>query len=172
MSAQSIRYFTHTAKANITKEDYIDTVNFTPEIRLPRSVAKFHFNKPLNDNGGTKGKLKIFEKSDDVAMIKVKQDLNGDGKFTNDELIYQGKQKNVEDMDALINFEGEIKLKKYMSKCEWKHLKNPDKPIDCTEEFDPGYTTLRFWWYDAHSDQGNDLLMHPPIFYPPLLLSE
>ena len=151
--------------ATITKENYIDMSSAI--YPLPKSIAKFDFNKSLTDNGGTKGKLKIYQKSDDVAKIKVKQDLNGDGTFTKDELIYKGTVKDVEDMDGLINFEGEIKLKRYMSECEWEHLQNPGEPIACAEEYDPGYTKLSLDRY-RFSDQGNDFnfLPDPPFFYP------
>ena len=141
-------------KATITKEDYIGT----QAIVRYHSIAKFDFNKSLTDNGGTKGKLKIYQKSDDVAKIKVKQDLNGDGTFTKDELIYKGTVKDVEDMDALINFEGEIKLKRYMSECEWEHLQNPGEPIACAEEYEPGYTKLFLAPSTDFSDQGNSLI--------------
>ena len=148
-------------KATITKEDYIGT----QAIVRYHSIAKFDFNKSLTDNGGTKGKLKIYQKSDDVAKIKVKQDLNGDGTFTKGELIYKGTVKDVEDMDGLINFEGEIKLKRYMSECEWEHLQNPGEPIACAEEYEPGYTKLGM--RKGLSDQENDFnfLPDPPFFY-------
>ena len=161
------------AKANITKEDYIDTTNYeehTFEYRR-KSIAKFNFNKSLRKGFGSfkpKGKLKIYEKSDDIAKIKVKQDLNGDGQFTKDELVYKATIKNVEYMDALINFEGEIKLKRYMSECEWEHLKNPGEPIACAEEFDPGYTKLTLAPILDFSDQDNEVDFMPflPHFSP------
>ena len=154
--------------ATITKEDYIDIPDTPSAGFKPKSIAKFDFNKSLTDNGGTKGKLKIYQKSDDVAKIKVKQDLNGDGTFTKDELIYKGTVKDVEDMDGLINFEGEIKLKRYMSECEWEHLQNPGEPIACAEEYEPGYTKLSLANRGPQlSDQENDFnfLPDPPFFY-------
>ena len=150
--------------ATITKEDYIGTQGKNKNFLW--SIAKFDFNKSLADNGGTKGKLKIYQKSDDVAKIKVKQDLNGDGAFTKDELIYKGTVKDVEDMDGLINFEGEIKLKRYMSECEWEHLQNPGEPIACAEEYEPGYTKLWFKPYDMPAWGP----VMPPYFYPDRVL--
>ena len=156
-------------KATITKEDYIGT----QAIVRYHSIAKFDFNKSLTDNGGTKGKLKIYQKSDDVAKIKVKQDLNGDGTFTKDELIYKGTVKDIEDMDGLINFEGEIKLKRYMRECEWEHLQNPGEPIACAEEYEPGYTKLTLAPALDFSDQDNEVSAIPslkfglPTYYSP-----
>ena len=71
-------------------------------------------------------------------------------------------------MDGLINFEGEIKLKRYMSECEWEHLQNPGEPIACAEEYEPGYTKLGL--RRGFSDQGNDFnfLPDPPFFYQEL----
>ena len=53
--------------------------------------------------------MKIYEK-EGCVKIKIKEDLNGDGKFGEDELI-QGKDPDVEDVDALINFEERSKSK-------------------------------------------------------------
>ena len=49
-------------------------------------------------------------------------------------MIYKGKIKDVEDVDALINFEGTIKVKIQMHSCDWQKQKNPDKEIICTQD--------------------------------------
>lgn len=104
-------------------------------------IAIFEFNKSLNYRGGTLGKFKAQTKGEDNVIIKVKQDLNGDGKFSKNELIYKGKIKDVEDTDELINFEGKIKIKKHMHSCYWQTMKG-ESPIECTLDYVPEYAEL------------------------------
>ena len=131
-----------TIEANITNGNYIDplvkhcymeTCSDMDEFP-PRSYAIFEFNKSLNYKGGTLGKLKMHDRGDFVRL-KVKQDLDGDGKFNEDELIYKGKIKGVEDVDALLNFEGTIKVRKQMNSCNWQKQKHPEKDIACTMDY-------------------------------------
>ena len=139
-----------TIKADITNGNYIDpwvkhcymeTCSDMDEFP-PKSYAIFEFNKSLNYNGGTSGKLKIYEKKYGCVKVKVKQDLDGDGKFSVDELIYKGKIKGVEDVDALLNFEGTIKVRKQMHSCDWQIQKYPEKDIACTMDYIEENTTL------------------------------
>ena len=135
-----------TIKANIAEINYIDPwtdkILSESESYNRKSYAIFEFNKSLNYKGGTLGKIKIYEKKEGCVKIKIKEDLNGDGKFGEDELIYKGKIKEVEDVDALINFEGAIKVKKQMHSCDWKKQKNPDKEIICTQDYIEEFTVL------------------------------
>lgn len=102
-----------------------------------KSVAFVQFNKSLDYRGGTLGKVTIerIGRGDDF-VIKAKQDLNNDGKFGKDELIYKGKIKDVEEPDALINFEGKIKIKMRMNACLWDlHKRSGDDgdfPVSCS----------------------------------------
>ena len=134
-----------TIKADITQSNYIDPwTNMSESDSYTRkSYAIFEFNKSLNYKGGTLGKMKIYEKKEGCIKIKIKEDLNGDGKFGEDELIYKGKIKDVEDVDALINFEGTIKVKKQMHSCDWQKQKNPDKEIVCTMDYIEEFTVLK-----------------------------
>ena len=108
---------------------------------LPNSLQKngglIDFNKSLDYKGGTLGKITIesSEKETDF-IVKVKQDLDDNGKFSKDELIYKGTIEDVEDADTLINFEGKIKIKKQMNACNWDLQKLSSKdagiPVSCS----------------------------------------
>ena len=111
---------------------------------LKESAAVFEFNKSLNYKGGTLGKINISELSPDTVQIKVKQDLNDDGKFSKDELIYKGKIEGIDDAEALLNFEGKIKIKKQMHSCDWEIQKNPENLI-CTRDYVFEYTELNLF---------------------------
>ena len=127
-------------KGEILLEDhYIFSKPLTGE--QDQGIAVFEFNKSLNYKGGTLGKFIAQRKRKDTVVIKVKQDLNDDGKFSKNELIYKGKVKDVEDVDELINFEGKIKIKKQMHSCDWQIMKG-DNPIFCTLDYVPEYTEL------------------------------
>lgn len=128
---------------------YKSTSDYSPNY-LRKSVAVFEFNKSLEYKSGKLGKYKAYELSPGVVKVKVKADLNFDGKFSKDELIYKHKIKNVEDADKLINFEGTIKLRKQMHSCDWEIQKNPEN-LACTADYIPEYTDLRL----IHQDIGS-----------------
>ena len=114
------------------------------------SIALFEFNKSLDYKGGKLGKLKVSRLSPDEFQVKVKQDLNGDGNFGKDELIYKFKIEGVNDTEALMNFEGKLKIKKQMHSCDWEIQKNPENLV-CTADYIPEYTDLKL----IHQDLGS-----------------
>ena len=127
-------------KGNITLGDHY---NFAKSLTgtTDKSVAVFEFNKSIKYKGGTLGKFKAKRLPGDNFLIKVKQDLNNDGKFAKNELIYKGKVSADDNADALINFEGTIKIKKQMHNCTWDLQKNP-KNLTCTADYIPEYSNL------------------------------
>jgi len=108
---------------------------------LPNSQQKngalIDFNKSLDYKGGTLGKITV-EKSGagNDFLVKVKQDLDDNGKFSKGELIYKGTIEDVEDADQLINFKGKIKIKRQMNACNWDLQKLSSKdagiPVSCS----------------------------------------
>jgi len=127
-------------KGEISLDDhYIFSKPLTGE--QDKGIAVFEFNKSLNYNGGTLGKFTVQTKGKDNVVIKVRQDLNADGKFSKSELIYKGKVKDVEDADELINFEGKIKIKMQIHSCDWQIMKGKN-PAICTMDYVPKYTEL------------------------------
>lgn len=108
---------------------------------LPNGLQKngglIDFNKSLDYKGGTLGKITV-EKSGagNDFLVKVKQDLDDNGKFSKGELIYKGTLEDVEDADTLINFEGKIKIKRQMNSCDWDLQKLSSKdagiPVSCS----------------------------------------
>ena len=105
------------------------------------SIATFEFNKSLDYKGARLGRLKVSRLSPDEFKFKVKQDLNGDGDFSKDELIYKGNIEGVNDAEALMNFEGKLKIKKQMHSCDWEIQKNPENLV-CTADYIPELTDL------------------------------
>lgn len=157
-----------TIKGVVALGNYIDpwttksTTEYSPDY-LRKSVAVFEFNKSLDYKGGKIGKFKAYELSPGVVKLKVKEDLNSDGKFSKDELIYKGLIKGIDDVDALINFEGTIKIKKQMNSCNWDLQKLSDDdvgiPISCTTlDIVPEYTEM---WYKPDSDS---VFQRGPLF--------
>ena len=155
-----------TIKGDISLEDhYIFSKPLTGEQDI--GIAIFEFNKSLNYKGGTLGKFKAQSKGEDNVIVKVKQDLNGDGKFSKDELIYKGKIEDVKDPDELINFEGRIKIKKQMHSCDWQIMKGKN-PIACTLDYVPEYTEL-----SLQPASRNRFFTYPiPLFRPPFLITD
>lgn len=108
---------------------------------LPNSPQKYggliDFNKSLDYKGGTLGKITIeTSETGTDFIVKVKQDLDDNGKFSKNELIYKGTIENAEDADTLINFEGKIKIKRQMNACNWDLQKLSSKdvgiPVSCS----------------------------------------
>ena len=118
--------------------NYIDpwlnksTSDYSPDYSQ-KSVAVFEFNKSLDYEGGTLGKFKTSLRKDRIRY-RIKQDLNNDGNFSKDELIYAGEVKGVDDAESLLNFEGKIKIKKQMHDCDWDIQKNPENLV-CTADY-------------------------------------
>lgn len=108
---------------------------------LPNGLQKngglIDFNKSLNYKGGTLGKITIeTSETGNDFIVKVKQDLDDNGKFSKDELIYKGTIENAKDADTLINFEGKIKITRQMNACNWDLQKLSSKeagiPVSCS----------------------------------------
>lgn len=108
---------------------------------LPSSLQKngglIDFNKSLDYKGGTLGKITVeTNETGTDFIVKVKQDLDDNGKFSKDELIYKGTIENTKDADQLINFKGKIKIKRQMNACNWDLQKLSSKdagiPLSCS----------------------------------------
>ena len=99
--------------------------------------APFAFNKSINPNGGVASSLSISKTKKGLRVIKIAQDLNDDGLISSKEIIYKGRSRDPFASDALLNFDGEIKLTKTMHRCDWLLLKHPNAKIACTLEFIP-----------------------------------
>ena len=99
--------------------------------------APFAFNKSINPNGGVSSILSISKTKTGLRVIKIAQDLNDDGLISSKEMIYKGRSRAPFAGDALLNFDGEIKLTKTMHRCDWLLLKHPNAEIACTLEFIP-----------------------------------
>ncbi len=97
----------------------------------------FDFNKSIVPHGGTLSKIKFKQRRDGKHVIKIFQDTNNDGRVSKQELIYKGESRNEMEGDVLTNFDGEIRLKKNMHKCEWVAAKFPDDLVFCTMEYIP-----------------------------------
>ena len=97
----------------------------------------FDFNRSIVPNGGTLGRLNIIERNDGSAKIKVFQDINNDGKLSNNEVIYKGMIAGQGSYDELTTFSGKVKLTKEMHACIWATAKDPDKLIPCTMDYVP-----------------------------------
>jgi len=105
--------------------------------------APFAFNKSINPNGGVASSLSISKTKKGLRVIKIAQDLNDDGLISSKEIIYKGRSRDPFASDALLNFDGEIKLTKTMHRCDWLLLKHPNAKIACTLEFIPTVYDLR-----------------------------
>ena len=127
-------------KGKIKPEDHFTLIQPLGEDSV-KSIGNFEFNKSLNYKGGTSGEFIITRLGPDKVRFKVKQDLNDDGNFSKDELIYTGKVKGVDDAESLLNFEGKIKIKKQMHNCDWDIQKNPENLI-CTRDYVPELTDI------------------------------
>ena len=100
-------------------------------------INSFQFNRPINPSGGLAARLDLLATGRGNRLVKIYQDLNDDGKVSKKELIYKGKCRQPFEEDELIDFNGDIKLKKSMHMCSWLMLKNPDQLFACTMEFIP-----------------------------------
>ena len=127
-------------KGKIKLEDHFTLIQPLGEDSA-KSIGTFEFNKSLNYKGGTTGEFIVTRLGPDKVRFKVKQDLNDDGNFSKDELIYTGKVKGVDDAESLLNFEGKIKIKKQMHNCDWDIQKNPENLI-CTRDYVPELTDI------------------------------
>ena len=133
-------------KGDVTLEDHVTFLDPLGE-EARKSIATFEFNKSLNYKGGKLGQFKMSRLSPDAVRIKIKQDLNDDGNFSKDELIYKGTIEEVKDADALLNFEGKIKILEQMNACRWDSQKLSDddagRPVSCfTLDFVLEYTAV------------------------------
>ena len=97
----------------------------------------FDFNKSIIPHGGTLSKIKLKQRRNGKYIIKIFQDTNNDHHVSKKELIYKGKSKQKLEGDILTNFDGEIRFKKNMHKCEWVAAKFPDELVYCTLEYIP-----------------------------------
>ena len=97
----------------------------------------FKFNKSIDPHGGTLSKIKLKQRRNGTYIVKIFQDTNNNGRVSKQELIYEGKSRNELEDDILTNFDGEIRLKKNMHRCEWVTAKFPDELIACTMEYIP-----------------------------------
>ena len=101
----------------------------------------FDFNKSILPHGGTSSKIKLKQCRSGRYVVKIFQDTNNNGRVSKKELIYKGESRQKIEGDILTNFDGEIRLKKNMHRCEWVTAKFPDVLIACTMEYIP--TTYR-----------------------------
>lgn len=115
------------------------------------NMNAFEFNKPINPSGGLAAKMDLLATGRGNRLVKIYQDLNDDGKFSKKELIYKGKCRQPFEEDELIDFNGDIKLKKSMHMCSWLMLKNPDQLAACTMEFIPTVHDLTL--FDASGEE-------------------
>ena len=97
----------------------------------------FDFNKSIVPHGGTSSKIKSKQRRNGTYVVKIFQDTNNNGRVTKKELIYKGESRQKIEGDILTNFDGEIRLKKNMHKCEWLAAKFPDDLVFCTMEYIP-----------------------------------
>ena len=97
----------------------------------------FDFNKSIVPHGGTSSKIKLKQRRNGTYVVKIIQDTNNDGRVSKKELIYKGESSHDLERDILTNFEGEIRLRKNMHRCEWVTAKFPDELIACTMEYIP-----------------------------------
>ena len=97
----------------------------------------FEFNRSINPRGGTLAKMKIRSNKKGNSIVSVYQDINSDGKVSRKELIFRGKSLNVFESDELADFNGNVRLRKRMHKCDWLSMKFPGEPLMCTEEYIP-----------------------------------
>ena len=91
------------------------------------------FNKPIGPRGGTDG-LITFTQGKRSTKIKLFQDRNEDGRFSNDELIFKGKTSDAT-YDELTNT-SRVKFTRQMHSCDWDIIKGKN-PIVCTLDFVP-----------------------------------
>ena len=107
------------------------------KIRTIRGTGKrnglIDFNRPIGPRGGTDG-LITFTKGKRSTKIKLFQDRNEDGKFSNDELIFKGKTSDATH-DELTNT-SRVKFTRQIHSCSWDIMKG-NKPIACTLDFVP-----------------------------------
>ena len=130
-------------KGDIKPEDHFTLIQPLGEDSA-KSIGTFEFNRSLNYKGGTTGKFVITgigAGGKNRYLLKVKQDLNDDGNFSKDELIYKGKIKGIDSDESLLRFEGEIKIKKQMHDCDWDMQKNPENLV-CAMDYVPEFTDL------------------------------
>ena len=97
----------------------------------------FDFNKSIVPHGGTLSKIKFKQRRNGTYVVKIFQDTNNNGHVSKKELIYKGKSSHDFERDILTNFDGEIRLRKNMHRCEWVTAKFPDELIACTMEYIP-----------------------------------
>ena len=97
----------------------------------------FDFNKSIVPHGGTSSKIKLKQRRNGTYVVKIFQDTNNNGRVSKKELIYKGESRQKIEGDILTNFDGEIRLKKNMHRCEWMAAKFPDDLVFCTMEYIP-----------------------------------
>ena len=100
-------------------------------------VDLFDFNKSIVPRGGKLSKIKLKQRRNGRYFVKIFQDTNNNGRVSKQELIYKGESKHELEDDILTNFDGEIRLKKNMHRCEWMAAKFPDDLVFCTMEYIP-----------------------------------
>ena len=118
------------------------TVATGPKVRKIKAIDvkdmnSFEFNKSINPRGGVAGRMDLSSTGQGHRLIKIFQDLNNDGKVAKKELIYKGKCKQEFSKDELVDFNGNVKLRKEMHMCNWMMMKKPTKLTGCTREFIP-----------------------------------
>ncbi|AII42171.1 hypothetical protein KR100_01970 [Synechococcus sp. KORDI-100] len=91
------------------------------------------FNRPIGPRGGTDG-LITAKQNGRVTRIKLFQDINEDGRFSKDELIFKGKTSDATH-DELTNT-SRLKFTRQLHSCTWDIMKG-NKPIACTLDFVP-----------------------------------
>ena len=99
----------------------------------------FEFNKSIDYKGETLSLLKLKQTKPAYHKVKLFQDLNGDGEFHKDDLIFKGRITTS--ADRLTNFVGTVRLKKKMHTCEWDVQKQMHKygndEVLCTRDYVP-----------------------------------
>ena len=91
------------------------------------------FGRSIGPRGGTDG-LITFKQGKRSTRIKLFQDYNEDGRFSNKELIFKGKTSDAKH-DELTNT-SRVKFTRQLHSCTWDIMKG-NKPIACTLDFVP-----------------------------------
>lgn len=112
--------------------------------------SSFSFNRSITPYGGAEAEMHLKPTRGGFRKVKICQDLNDDGIISSNEIIYKGRSTQGFDQDALLHFNGEIKLSKSMHRCEWVTQKYPGENILCTREFIPTTYSLSLF------DQGGE----------------